>query len=77
MCAPIKNADANDSPGSSVNLQIIREARWLEANGVEVPYRDGEVDAVIEISPLTALSAEDLGDAELPARIEPGQKVLL
>ncbi len=75
--APIKNAEGNDSPGSSVNLQIRRAARWLEANGVEVPYRDGEVDAVIEISPLTALSAEDLGDAELPARIEPGQKVLL
>ena len=75
--APIKNAEGTDSPESSRKLQTRRAARWLEANGVEIPYKDGEVDAVIEISPLTALSADDLKDADLPARIEPGQEVLL
>ena len=75
--APIKNAHGTDSPESSRKLQIKRAARWLEANGVEIPYKNGEVDAVIEISPLTALSAEDLQNADLPARITPGQEVLL
>jgi len=75
--APIKNAEGSDSPESSKKLQIARAARWLEANGVEIPYRDSEVDAVIEISPLTALCAEDLRGVPLPKRIEPGQEVLL
>ena len=75
--APIKNAEGTDSPESSRQLQTARAARWLEASGVTVPYKNGEVDAVIEISPLTALSADDLKDADLPARIEPGQHVLL
>ncbi len=75
--APIKNAEGTDSPESSRRLQTARAARWLEAHGVEIPYKDGVVDAVIEISPLTALSAEDLRGVDLPARIEPGQDVLL
>ncbi len=76
--APIKNADGTDSPESSKRLQTERAARWLEAHGVEIPRNaDGEVDAVIEISPLTALSAEDLTHVDLPEKIEPGAKVLL
>ena len=76
--APIKNAGGTDSPESSKRLQTERAARWLAAHGVEVPRNaHGEVDAVIEIGPLTALSAEDLAEAELPERIEPGQQVLL
>ena len=75
--APIKNASGNDSPESSKKLQTLRAARWLEANGVRVPYKNGEVDAVLEISPLTALSAADLADAELPDVIEPGAKLSL
>ena len=76
--APIKNAGGTDSPESSKRLQTERAARWLAAHGVEIPRNaKGEVDAVIEISPLTALSAEDLAEAELPERIEPGQHVLL
>lgn len=76
--APIKNAAGADSPASSKALQTERAARWLAANGVKVPRGErGEVAAVIEISPLTALCAEDLRGAELPEAIEPGQKVLL
>lgn len=76
--APIKNAGGTDSPESSRRLQTERAARWLEANGVGIPRNDrGEVDAVIEIGPLTALEAGDLADAELPERLEPGQRVLL
>ncbi len=54
-----------------------RAARWLGAHGVTIPYKDGEVDAVIEISPLTALSTEDLAGTDLPSQIEPGEVVLL
>ncbi len=75
--APIKNASGNDSPESSKKLQTLRAARWLEAHGVKIPYKNGEVDAVLEISPLTALSAEDLAGAELPEAIEPGAKLVL
>lgn len=76
--APIKNADGTDSPESSKRLQTERAARWLEAHGVKVPRNeDGEVDAVIEISPLTALSSEDLANVDLPSSIESGTKLIL
>jgi UDP-N-acetylglucosamine/UDP-N-acetylgalactosamine diphosphorylase len=76
--APIKNAEGTDSPETSKKLQIERAARWLEANGVRVPRDEhGNVDATIEIGPLTALCAEDLRGVQLPAEIKPGQKVLL
>ncbi len=75
--APIKNATGNDSPESSKKLQTLRAARWLEANGVKIPYKNGKVDAVLEIGPLTALSAEGLADAELPEAIEAGARLSL
>ena len=75
--APIKNASGNDSPESSKKLQTLRAARWLEANGVKIPYKNGEVDAVLEISPLTALSAEDLVNIELPKAVEPRAELIL
>ncbi len=83
--APIKNADtpqtqvpAVDSPESSKRLQTERAARWLEANKVKVPRKaDGSVEAVIEISQVTAIYPEDLKGRKLPAKIEAGAEVLL
>ncbi len=76
--APIKNATGVDSVESSRQLQTERAARWLERAGVHVPRRaDGSVDAVIEISPLTAVEARDLHSTALPARIEPGARIAL
>jgi UDP-N-acetylglucosamine/UDP-N-acetylgalactosamine diphosphorylase len=75
--APIKNAEGEDSPGSSKQLQSLRAARWLSGAGVAVPYRGGEVEAVIELSHLTAIEPKDLKKAELPPRIEPGSEVVL
>ena len=76
--APIKNADGADSPATSHALQIDRAARWLEANGVVVPRDEsGRVTARIEISPLTALDPGDLASVELPARVEPGEELVL
>ena len=71
--APIKNREGNDSPQTSRQLQTEQHARWLEAHGVRIP-RDaaGSVNARIEISPLTAISAADLAEIELPDAIEPG-----
>ncbi len=76
---PIKNAEGEDSPASSARLQSERAARWLEAVGVRVPRRsDGSVDAVIEISPLTGMSPEDLAACStLPSEIEAGARVAL
>lgn len=76
--APIKNAEGVDSAVSSKQLQTERAARWLEANGVTVPRKaDGSVDAVIELSHLTAIEADDLKNADLPTAIEPGSEVAL
>jgi UDP-N-acetylglucosamine/UDP-N-acetylgalactosamine diphosphorylase len=58
--SPVKNAKGVDSPATSRRDQIRRAARWLRDCGVEVPMRDGEPDATIEISPLLATSAEQL-----------------
>lgn len=76
--APIKNATGADSPETCARLQTARNAAWLEAAGVRVPRnKAGEPDCVIEISPLTALEADDLAGRDLPAAIEPGARVAL
>jgi UDP-N-acetylglucosamine/UDP-N-acetylgalactosamine diphosphorylase len=76
--APVKNATGNDSIESSKALQTERAARWLEANGVQIPRRgDGSVDAIIEISPLTAQDARELGEQDLPESIQAGTTVIL
>ncbi len=76
--APIKNATGLDSVETSAQIQSNRNGRWLEAHGVKVPRREnGDVDALIEISPLTALEPADLAGQELPAEIEPGSKIVL
>lgn len=83
--APIKNADAPagqplaiDCPATSKISQTERAARWLEARGVKVP-RDaaGKVQAVIEVSQLTAIEPDDLSDVELPDSVEPDTQLLL
>lgn len=76
--APVKNATGTDSIESSKVLQTERAAQWLESNGVSVPRRDdGSVDAVIEISPLTAQDPVELAEQDLPDAIEPGSTVIL
>lgn len=82
--APIKNADATgpepslDSPTTAKSAQTERAGRWLERVGVPV-VRDthGRVNAVIEISQLTAIDPEDLVDVKLPAEVKRGDRILL
>lgn len=79
--APIKNADgagALDCPLTSKQIQTERAARWLESHRVKVARKsDGSVDAVIEISQLTAIEAADLKKLDLPDSIDAGTEVLL
>ena len=76
--APIKNADGQDSPATSMTAQTARAVSWLESAGVELPRRaDGTVDARVEISPSTALCAEDLANAALPKAISRGATIVL
>jgi UDP-N-acetylglucosamine/UDP-N-acetylgalactosamine diphosphorylase len=82
--APIKNADdpdpdkCVDSPLTSMRIQSERAARWLEANKVQVARDDaGHVDAVIELSHLTAIEPADLKRIDLPDTIERDTQVLL
>jgi len=76
--APIKNATGIDSVESSRDLQTLRAARWLEACGVRVPATgEGKPDCIIEISPLTATSPEELRAQQLPKEIARGTKLAL
>ncbi len=76
--APIKNAEGVDSPESSRQIQSERAGRWLESYGVKVPRnKDGVVDAMIDLSPLTAIEPEDLRGVKLPEEIKPGTAVAL
>ncbi len=76
--APVKNKTGNDSIESSKLIQTQRAARWLESAGCQIPRTaEGEVDAMIEIQPQTALCADDLRDDQLPSLIEPGSEVVL
>ncbi len=75
--SPIKNAEGQDSPATCRRDQINRAAAWLEAAGVRVPRKEsGEVDAVIEISPLFADSADRLADKiDKNMQIKPGDEI--
>jgi UDP-N-acetylglucosamine/UDP-N-acetylgalactosamine diphosphorylase len=76
--SPVKNADGVDSPATSRRDQVRRHARWLSEAGVAVPYRDGEPDCTIEISPLFANSAAQLKLRKLPVMaIERGATLML
>lgn len=58
---PLKNAKGEYSPDTVRRAQSQLHARWLEAAGVKIP-RDakGEAQGLFEVSPLTALSADEL-----------------
>src|SRR5262249_2941119 len=53
--APLKNASGADSPATVRELLLGQARRWLEKAGLAVSR-----DAVVEISPLYALDAEEL-----------------
>ncbi len=68
--APVKNASGSDSVATSRAAMTDLYARWLESAGVGVDREgDGAVAGAIEISPLTADSAEALL-SNLPEGVE-------
>ncbi|MFI5378295.1 MAG: UTP--glucose-1-phosphate uridylyltransferase [Tepidisphaerales bacterium] len=75
--SPVKNAEGADSPATCTRDQIRRAARWLAAAGVSVPAKGDEVDATIEISPLVAVSAEQLKTRSLSKAVAPGEQLYL
>lgn len=76
--APIKNAEGADSPDSCARIQTLRAARWLESAGVKVPKRpDGSPDCILEISPRTASTADELRATSLPRVIDPGARMAI
>ncbi|HRQ73657.1 MAG TPA: UTP--glucose-1-phosphate uridylyltransferase [Phycisphaerales bacterium] len=76
--APIKNAEGVDSPQTSREIQTLRAARWLEAAGVHIPWKDSTTpECTIELSPLTAVEREDIAGSPKPALIEQGAPLAL
>ncbi len=76
--SPVKNADGVDSPATSRRDQIRRASRWLMDAGVEVPQKAGEPDAVLEISPLLAVNAEQLIQRHVSvSQVKAGQELYL
>jgi UDP-N-acetylglucosamine/UDP-N-acetylgalactosamine diphosphorylase len=75
--SPVKNAEGADSPATSRRDQIRRAARWLSGAGVQIPTRGGEPDAVLEISPLFATSAEQLKQRQPKMNVTPGAVVYI
>jgi UDP-N-acetylglucosamine/UDP-N-acetylgalactosamine diphosphorylase len=81
--APIKNATGTDSVESCRRLQTLRAARWIAAAGCAVPMRGGtgggaaEPDCTLELSPLTAMTAEEARGVKWPASIPAGASVVL
>jgi UDP-N-acetylglucosamine/UDP-N-acetylgalactosamine diphosphorylase len=58
--SPVKNAEGADSPTTCRRDQIRRAAKWLAACGIEIPRDGNEPDATLEISPLFAVTSEQL-----------------
>jgi UDP-N-acetylglucosamine/UDP-N-acetylgalactosamine diphosphorylase len=76
--SPVKNAEGVDSPETCRRDQIRRAGRWLKEAGFSVPYRGVDPDANLEISPLRAVSPEDLHEKSVSRRqIKNGASVYL
>ena len=59
--SPIKNEKGESSPDTARQNMINLFGRWLREAGIEIPKdENGNVEGVIEISPLYALDAEEL-----------------
>ena len=76
--APIKNATGQDSPESCRQAQNDLYGDWLASRGVDVT-RDGNghVLADIEISPLSAMTSEQLQPEDLPAAVGSDDRILI
>ena len=75
--SPVKNAEGVDSPATCRRDQIRRAGRWLTDTGIEVPMKNSEPDAVLEISPLFAVSEAQLKSKPALKKIDPGASVFL
>jgi UDP-N-acetylglucosamine/UDP-N-acetylgalactosamine diphosphorylase len=56
--APVKNASGQDSPDSARELMTALNRKWLGSKGIAIPDKVKE----IEISPLKAISQDDLSE---------------
>ncbi len=76
--SPIKNADGQDSPESCRQAQNDLYGSWLESLGIDVARdEDGHALADIEISPLSAMSADQLNRTDLPDVVASGDRILI
>ncbi len=77
--SPVKNLTGVDSLESAKRDQVRRACRWLATVGASIPHKgNGEPNVTVEISPLFALDAEELGTKkdQIPV-LKPGGVVYL
>ena len=65
--SPVKNAEGNDSPETTLAHWVSRAKQWLERCGRAVPD-----DVLVEISPLYALDLEELRAKLAAEELNPG-----
>jgi UDP-N-acetylglucosamine/UDP-N-acetylgalactosamine diphosphorylase len=76
--SPVKNSEGPDSPATSRRDQVRRAARWLKSAGVEVPMRsEDDPDCILEISPLYAVSPQQLASRKPRIQIKSGQSLYI
>jgi UDP-N-acetylglucosamine/UDP-N-acetylgalactosamine diphosphorylase len=74
--SPIKNEKGESSPDTARQNMINLFGRWLREAGIEIPTgENGNVEGVVEISPLYALDAEELKSKISQPDSLPGQAV--
>jgi len=74
--SPVKNATGDDSPATCKRDQIRRAAGWLESAGITVAKANGEIAAILEISPLFATSGAQIKTRNIPFKnIKPNEKI--
>jgi UDP-N-acetylglucosamine/UDP-N-acetylgalactosamine diphosphorylase len=77
--SPVKNATGVDSPETAQRDIALRGVAWLRAAGAKVPSGSGaQAPAVVEISPLFALDADQLREKlKTPPTLRNGEELYL
>jgi len=72
--APIKNADGQDSPFSSREMQLLRSSKWLSQVGIDQPPRKMEISP--EFAPSLTYFKEEISKLSLNPELIKNEKII-